>query len=235
MVWKIKTNFSKSGPHVSITGDWPNQACISSDGCLSCPFGQSDRLCVAVFLYCHARIKQSSKKRFPQQIPVMWFSNLEREVFTVHWIKRTERVRYFGLNIYQTATSFWTGQLSNKKDRIKPNMNELGSKQTHIWIYTSSIADDVFKWKFFNGNIWISIKISPKFVPKGPINTIPTLIQIMLGTDQATSRYLNQWWFHYRGIYASLGLNELKDGSLQPLSHWILNICIKELDHHWFR
>ena len=135
MVWNIKTNFSKSRPHVSITGDWPNEAYISSDGCLSCPFGQSDRLCVAVFLYCHARFKQSSKKRFPQKIPVMWFSNLEREVFTVHWIKRTERVRYFGLNIYQTATSFWTGQLSNKKDRIKPNMNELGSKQTRIWIY----------------------------------------------------------------------------------------------------
>ena len=26
---------------------------------------------------------------------------------------------------------------------------------------------------------------------------------------QATSHYLNQWWFDYRRIYASLGLNEL--------------------------
>ena len=29
-------------------------------------------------------------------------------------------------------------------------------------------------------NIWISIKISLKFVPKGPINSIPALIQIMV-------------------------------------------------------
>ena len=30
-----------------------------------------------------------------------------------------------------------------------------------------------------NENIWISIKISLKFVPKGPINNIPALVQIM--------------------------------------------------------
>ena len=191
--------------------------------------------CGGVFYIVMLDSNKVQRKGSHKKIPVMWFPNLEREVFTVHWIKRTECVSYFGLNIYQTATSFWTDQLSNKTDRIKPNMNELSSKQTRIWIYTSAIADDVFKWKFFNGNLWISTKISPKFVPKGPINTFPTLIQIMLGTDQATSRYLNQWWFHYPGIYASLGLNELKDGSFQPLSHWILNICVKDLDHHWFR
>ena len=30
-----------------------------------------------------------------------------------------------------------------------------------------------------NENVWIPIKISQKFVPKGPINTIPALVQIM--------------------------------------------------------
>ena len=40
-------------------------------------------------------------------------------------------------------------------------------------------ADDTFKRIFFNENIWISIKISPKFVPNGPINIIPALVQIM--------------------------------------------------------
>ena len=33
--------------------------------------------------------------------------------------------------------------------------------------------DDIFKWIFFNENVWILIKISLKFVPKGPINKIP--------------------------------------------------------------
>ena len=40
-------------------------------------------------------------------------------------------------------------------------------------------ADDIFKCIFFNENVWIPIKISLKFVPKGPINNIPSLVQIM--------------------------------------------------------
>ena len=40
-------------------------------------------------------------------------------------------------------------------------------------------ADDIFKRIFFNENVWIPIKISLKFVPQGPINNIPALIQIM--------------------------------------------------------
>ena len=40
-------------------------------------------------------------------------------------------------------------------------------------------ADDIFKCIFVNGNVWIPIKISLKFVPKGPISNIPALVQIM--------------------------------------------------------
>ena len=40
-------------------------------------------------------------------------------------------------------------------------------------------ADDTFKRIFLNENVWIWIKISLKFVPKGPINNIPALVQIM--------------------------------------------------------
>ena len=40
-------------------------------------------------------------------------------------------------------------------------------------------ADDIFKCIFMNENVWISSKISLKFVPKGPINNIPALVQIM--------------------------------------------------------
>ena len=36
-----------------------------------------------------------------------------------------------------------------------------------------------FQMQFLNEYIWISINISLKFVPKGPINKIPTLVQIM--------------------------------------------------------
>ena len=39
--------------------------------------------------------------------------------------------------------------------------------------------DDIFKWIFLNENVWISINISLKFVPRGSINNIPTLVQVM--------------------------------------------------------
>ena len=39
--------------------------------------------------------------------------------------------------------------------------------------------DDIFKWNFLNENAWISIEISLTFVPRGPINNIPALVQIM--------------------------------------------------------
>ena len=41
------------------------------------------------------------------------------------------------------------------------------------------LADNIFKCIFLNENVWILIKISLKFVPKGPINTIPSLAQVM--------------------------------------------------------
>ena len=40
-------------------------------------------------------------------------------------------------------------------------------------------ADDIFKCIFLNENASIAIKISPQFVPKGPINNILALVQIM--------------------------------------------------------
>ena len=39
--------------------------------------------------------------------------------------------------------------------------------------------DDIFKCISLNENVWIAIKISLNFVPRGPINNIPALVQIM--------------------------------------------------------
>ena len=72
-------------------------------------------------------------------------------------------------------------------------------------------ADDIFKRIFFNENVWISIKISLKFVPKGPINNIPALVQIMAwrrsGDKPLSDPMMVSLPTHI--IYASLGLNEL--------------------------
>ena len=55
-----------------------------------------------------------------------------------------------------------------------PQLNSLRPRQNG-----RNFADDTFKCIFLNENISISIKISLKFVPNGPINNIPALVQIM--------------------------------------------------------
>ena len=40
-------------------------------------------------------------------------------------------------------------------------------------------AGDIFKCILLNENVWITIKISLKFVPKGLTNNIPAMVQIM--------------------------------------------------------
>ena len=51
----------------------------------------------------------------------------------------------------------------------------------HIEAQTNGrhLADDIFQCIVLNENVWIPIKISLKFVPKGRINNIPVLVQIM--------------------------------------------------------
>ena len=61
------------------------------------------------------------------------------------------------------------------------------------------LPSNILKWIFLNENIWISIKMTLKFVPSCPINNIPALVQIMA------------WCLDYWHIYASPGLNELND------------------------
>ena len=41
------------------------------------------------------------------------------------------------------------------------------------------LADNIFRCIFFNENLWILIKISLKFIPKGQINKIPALAEMM--------------------------------------------------------
>ena len=54
------------------------------------------------------------------------------------------------------------------------NFNTLRPRQDGL-----HFPDDIFKWIFLNENVWILINISLKFVPRGPINNIPALVQVM--------------------------------------------------------
>ena len=53
-------------------------------------------------------------------------------------------------------------------------------------------SGDIPKCIFLNGNVWISIKIPLEFVPKGPINNIPSLVQIMVWHRPTSDKPLSQ-------------------------------------------
>ena len=67
----------------------------------------------------------------------------------------------------------YKGQLSRYRDSHY-KVNILRPRQNG-----RRFADDTFKCIFWNENVRVSIKISLKFVPKGPINNNPALVQIM--------------------------------------------------------
>ena len=69
---------------------------------------------------------------------------------------------------------------------------------------------NIFKIIFLIEYVWISLKISLKFVPMVLIKKVfQHWFRLWLGADQAPSQYLNQCWLVYWRIYVSPGLNEL--------------------------
>ena len=79
------------------------------------------------------------------------------------------RTRWVWGGVWSSQSHGWL-QVRDKEDHLntlRPRRNE------------QHFADDIFKRIFFNENVWIPIEISLKFVPKGPINNIPALVQIM--------------------------------------------------------
>ena len=75
-------------------------------------------------------------------------------------------------HVASTKSSF--NKEPHQRDSTHFNLNTLRLKQNG-----RRFADDVFKCIFLNENVCILIKISLKFVPKGPINNIPALVQVM--------------------------------------------------------
>ena len=67
-------------------------------------------------------------------------------------------------------------------------------------------AGDLFKCNFVNENIWISIKISLKFVSKAPISNIPALVQIMV------------WWRPSDTSFSQPMIAQLTDAYIRHLA-----------------
>ena len=85
------------------------------------------------------------------------------------WIRCTARA-VSNITLFWTLSS-WTCRLHSSVYRW---LNTLRPRQNG-----RHFPNDIFKCFFMNINVWISIKISLKFVPMGLINNITALVLIM--------------------------------------------------------
>ena len=92
--------------------------------------------------------------------------------------------------------------------------------------------DHFIKCIFLNENVWISIRISLKFVPRGPINNIPSLVQIMawhrpgdkpLSEPMMVSLLMHicVTWPHGLNELTHRGFTMLLYSIIDPGKHWL--------------
>ena len=101
-------------------------------------------------------------------------------------------------------------------------------------------SDDIFKCTFLKGNVLISIDISPKFIPKGPINNIPELGLIMawyrpghkplsepMMIISLTYIYINQpQWVKVNLIVNQLCVLETHTTKVSLMVYYLIHMCI---------
>ena len=112
-----------------------------------------------------------------------------------HGITSIDTVSW-NISVYTSASLIDIYYLNQQMDQRMERYNsplKLGDGRVitshikHVWSLNTlrprqnrrRFTDDVLKCIFLNENVWITIEISLKCVPKGPIDNIPSLVQIM--------------------------------------------------------
>ena len=115
--------------------------------------------------------------QFSKQYDKMWTLLLQLGYGLHNWCPKLGlnrfRTRNADVDINHRALPF-TSRFSHVPGMYDYGINSLRPRQKR-----RHLADDIFKCIFLNENVWIPINISLKFVPKGWINNIPALVQIM--------------------------------------------------------
>ena len=117
--------------------------------------------------------------------------------------------------LVQVMTCCWTGDKPTHV--LKPVMAKSHVTICHHndlthwgWDKMAAILQTTcLKCIFFNENVWISIKILLKFVPRGPINNIPGLVPIMTWRPPGDKPLSEPMMVSLLHIGASLDLNDL--------------------------
>ena len=113
-------------------------------------------------------------------------------------------------------------------------------KYNHIYPYFNTwrprqngrnFPDDIFKCIFLNENVWISIKITLNFDPKGPINNIPALVEIIAWRrpgDKPLSQPMSEELYYFECSYFfPLVLFPEQSPSLNQHCTSVVDVCIR--------
>ena len=120
------------------------------------------------------------KKQF--QWSVMHLTYKRYKIPIIFWIEGGMNYVLYATTILRQVKNNFSKENGNKNKQtaqdddsaINAPFNTLRPRQNG-----RHFADDIFKCIFLNEYVWISIKISLKFVPKVRINNIPELVQIV--------------------------------------------------------
>ena len=146
--------------------------------------------------------------RHHYDVIVMEYPGIERvlifheEVFQLSWSTNDENAGMSSLWRHVSVTASQITNILTVFSTSRPRQNN------------SHFPDDIFKCPFFNANVWIPLKISPKFVPEVRINrNIPTLVQITSVNKRGT-----KWRIHASVNFSS---------SIRPdNSSWLIPRCV---------
>ena len=78
------------------------------------------------------------------------------------------------LPVLDYETRHWLVQRNKQAAMNESILNTIRQRQ-----YGRHFAEDIFKYIILNENVWMLIQVLLNFIPKGPINNIPALSQIM--------------------------------------------------------
>ena len=89
----------------------------------------------------------------------IWRCRVSKHSYLMYWVRRPK--------FNAPHKLCWKRQIMTSFNTLRPRQNG------------QHFADNILKCIFLNENVWIPVKISLNVVPKGPINNIPALVQIM--------------------------------------------------------
>ena len=175
----------------------------------------TSNLCVTGFCERNSPVNSPHKgpvtwKMFPFDDVIMWcllihemYSKTfiaKETVWTSQMAETTNRVKAY---VDQTFSSLASSKFVETTTQCEANDDKIACISMLVQFWTLTVdnssppgqngrhfADDIFKC--MNEKLRILIRVSLKFVPKGPINNKSALVQVMAWAEQATSHYLKK-------------------------------------------